>query len=123
MHTLNEGRTSQLAAVTCWRIAYEGLATPEQLQRRASTFDWTPGASHAFRPNYLPDKIFVKTKLFQPNGSFIWGPHKDIDIPGSAAGVTTFTIMWRTSSFARLSQLRILSPPGTGCGWSTGRAS
>ena len=97
MHTLNEGRTSQLAAVTCWRIAYEGLATPEQLQRRAATFDWTPGASTGpgrFRPNYLPDKIFVKTKLEQPGrGSFLWGPHKDIDIPGSAAGVTTFTIM------------------------------
>ena len=93
MHTLNEGRTSQLAAVTLWNFAKSGLATPEQLKRRASTFDWTPGGSSGFfRPNYIPDKIFVSTKIHQPDGSWVWGPHKDISLPFSAAGVTTFTL-------------------------------
>ena len=94
MHTLNEGRSGQLAAVTCWNFAKSGLASPEQLKRRASTFDWSPGV-HAgmFCPNYLPDKIFTSTKVAQPDGSWVWGPHHDISLPCSAAGVTTFVLM------------------------------
>ena len=95
MHTLNEGRTGQLAAITLWHVVQSGFATPEQLQRRASTFDWTPGRPKQgfFTPDYLPDKIFVKTKVVQPDGSWVWGPHKDVKVPGSAVGVGTFTIM------------------------------
>lgn len=94
MHTLNEGRTGQLGAVTCWHVVAAGLATAEELQRRAATFDWNPGSSSGFfRPNYLPDKIFVSTKVYQPDGTWVWGPHKDIKIPGSAVGVATFAIM------------------------------
>ena len=94
MHTCNEGRTSQLGANTCWSVVEAGWATKWQLQSRASTFDWTPGApSSFFRPSYLPDSIFTKTKVEQADGSWVWGPHKDIAIPGSAAGATTFTIM------------------------------
>lgn len=96
MHTLNEGRTAQLAAVTLWHVAKSGWATSEALQQRASTFDWTPGqVSGFFRPNYLPAKIFVSTKVEMPNRSFVWGPHKDIKIPGSAAGMATYVLMWR----------------------------
>lgn len=94
MHTLNEGRTSQLAAVTLWNIVASGWATKEEVRRRASVFDWTPGGGSGFYcPNYLPEKIFVSTKVAQPDGSWVWGPHKDIKIPGSAVGVTTYTIM------------------------------
>ena len=95
MHTLHEGRTAQLAAITLWNFVNEGYATREQLQRRASEFDWTPGSPSTgfFRPSYLPDKIFVKTKVEQPDGSWVWGPHKDVKLPGSAVGVSTFTIM------------------------------
>jgi hypothetical protein len=94
MHTLQEGRTSQLGAVTLWAVVDAHWATAAQLKSRASTFDWTPGTvSGFFRPNYLPDSIFVSTKIPQPNGTWVWGPHKDIKIPGSAAGVATFTLM------------------------------
>ena len=95
MHTLQEGRSAQLGAVTCWHVVASGLATKEQLQRQASSFDWTPGGPSTgfFTPTYLPDKIFVSTKVYQPDGTWKWGPHKDIKVPGSAVGVCTFTLM------------------------------
>jgi hypothetical protein len=101
MHTFAEGRSSQLAAVTCWNVVHSGWATADQLKRRASTFDWTPGGKSqgVFTPNYLPDSIFVSTKIYLPDGSWMWGPHKNIDIPGSAAGVRQFVIF--SSAFFR----------------------
>ena len=95
MHTLNEGRTSQLAAVTLWHVVKAGWATIDELKCRASTFDWTPGSSSGFfSPNYLPSSLFTSTKVEQPDKTFVWGPHKTIKIPGSAAGVGTYVIMW-----------------------------
>lgn len=95
MHTLNEGRTSQLGAMTLWAVVNAGWATKEQLKVHASTFDWTPGSPTTgyYCPNYLPNTIFVSTKVPQAGRSWVWGPHKGIKIPGSAAGVTTYTIM------------------------------
>lgn len=95
MHTLNEGRTGQLASGTLWHVVDAGWASPEALQRRASEFDWTPGVTSSyFRPNYLPEKLFTSTKVHQPDGSWVWGPHKEHSIPGSASGVGTFVLMW-----------------------------
>ena len=94
MHTLQEGRTGQLGAVTLWHFVASGLATQKELQSRASSFDWTPGGSSGmYAPSYLPDRIFVSTKVSQADGTWVWGPHKDISIPGSAAGVCTFAIL------------------------------
>jgi hypothetical protein len=101
MHTFAEGRSSQLAAVTCWNVVHSGWATADQLKHRASSFDWTPGGKSqgVFTPNYLPKSIFVSTKIDLPDGSKVWGPHKDVSIPGSAAGVRQFVIM--SSEFFR----------------------
>ena len=97
MHSWNEGRTGQLGAVTCWNFVKSGFATAAELQQRATEFDWTPtsGGSKGgyYVPNYLPDKIFVSTKVVQADGSWVWGPHKNIAIPGSAKGVCTFALM------------------------------
>ena len=92
MHTLNEGRTSQLAACTLFKIVASGWATKEAVMRRASDFDWGPEARGLNRPNYVPEKIFTRTKVPQPDGSWAWGPHHDVALAGSAAAVATFAL-------------------------------
>ena len=96
MHAFYEGRTKHLAAYTLWHIEYLGLASRDELRAEAQTFDWTPGGgvSGFFVPNYLPDKIFTKTKVTQEDGSWVWGPHHDeCKVPFSAAGTIIYTIM------------------------------
>lgn len=117
MHTLLEGRSSQLGAVTLWHLKHSGLATEEELQRRASTFDWTPGSSSTFfKPNYLPSSIFVSTKVTQSDGeTWVWGPHKDIKIPGSAMGVSTFVLM--STEFLRPFISSLDPQPDWLCAW------
>ena len=94
MHTTLEGRTSQLGGMTMWHFAKSGLATPVQLKKRAQEFDWSPGEhSGRYAPNYLPTDLFTSTKVLQADESFVWGPHKDVKIPGSAVGVARFATM------------------------------
>ena len=65
-----------------------------QIQSEALIFDWSPGEQQGFfRPDHIPDAVFTSTKVPQPDGSWVWGPHKDAKLPFSAAGVITFTIM------------------------------
>ena len=94
MHAVYEGRTKHLSAHTCWSIVKSGLASAAQLRSAAQSFDWSPGdTSGFFRPDYIPESIFVSTKVFQPDGSWVWGPHKTAKLPFSAAGMVTFTVM------------------------------
>ena len=97
MHALWEGRTKHLIAHTFWSIVDAGLATPEQLREHAQSFDWSPGvvtgSTTFFRPQYIPLSIFTSTKVVQPDGSWVWGPHKDAKMPFSASGMVTFTVM------------------------------
>ena len=95
MHALAEGRTAHLAAYTIWFVWYSKLATSAEIRLAAHNFDWTPGggSSGFFSPTYLPDTFFTSTKVYQPDGSWVWGPHKDMKLPFSAAGTFTFTAM------------------------------
>lgn len=98
MHAWWEGRTKHLAAYTCWSLVANGLATEKEIREHAQSFDWSPGVgaddgTRFFRPQYIPPSIFTSTKVEQPDGSWVWGPHKDAKLPFSAAGMVTFTVM------------------------------
>ena len=95
MHALFEGRTKHLAAFTCWSIVHAGLATVTELCEHAHAFEWSPGCTSTtqYRSHYIPESIFVRTKVEQPDGSWVWGPHKDAKLPYTASGMVTFTVM------------------------------
>ena len=94
MHAFAEGRTGHLAAYTIWSLVHFGYASKDDIRQAAFVFDWSPGESAGFsNPTYLPDKLFTNTKVYQPDGSWVWGPHKDIKLPFSAAGIFSFTVM------------------------------
>ena len=95
MHAFAEGRTKHLAAYTLWAVVHEGWATADEVRSDAVTFDWSPsgGSLGFFRPSYFPADVFTSTKIYQKDGSWVWGPHKDSKLPFSAQGVTVFTVM------------------------------
>ena len=95
MHAFAEGRTAHLGAYTFWNIVKSGLATKDEIRVKVKEFDWTPGggSSGFFSPTYLPDKIFVSTRVRKDGNQTVWGPHSEVKLPFSAHGMITFTIM------------------------------
>lgn len=63
-----------------------------QVKHRVATFEYGNGVPGLDRPGYLPDSIFTKTRLTLPDGTELWGPHKDAKLPYTAYGTLIFIV-------------------------------
>ena len=92
MHTYLEGVTRHRAAQTIFMIYQSGRATKKQLREDIMKCEFGGGVNPLFRPGYIAEGVFTATKVEQPDGSSIWGPHKEAKLNYSAHGVLVFTI-------------------------------
>lgn len=63
-----------------------------QIKHRVAAFDYGNGVPGFDRPGYIPDSIFVKTRVTLADGTEIWGPHKEAKLGYSAYGTLIFLV-------------------------------
>ena len=92
MHTFLEGVTRHRAAYTLFMFKHLGLATELELRETIVKCDYGGGVNPIFRPGYLGQGVFTKTKVTLPSKKVIWGPHKEAKLNYSAHGTLVFAI-------------------------------